>query len=222
VGVTVPTPHSRDHREPASERGESARHGLAPGPPGQFRFLPGGRPGRVVFTRPLSRARRRSLSSSGTGAFRTALASRLRLPPLGGPVPWRSGITPGTPASRNGGLPSRSGTPGVARDCIARKIVQTPVCDFSGGDRLAARKLGPRGPRSPQVTGLPPADPVGLPEEFVSWSTPRGLAPAPRPGLNRRGRRPVCARLFRPRRRAERRRTGAVRATRVAPPGLWP
>jgi hypothetical protein len=137
VGVTAPTPRPRVGRRPASVRGESSRNRITPGSHGLVSVPSRGALRRAgVHTHAPGRARRRSLSSSGTRAFRSAFASRLRLLPLGRRAPWPSGITPGGPASRNGGFHRDRGAredPELHRlECV----VQTPVTTSTVGITL--------------------------------------------------------------------------------------
>jgi hypothetical protein len=208
VGVTVPYPRPRSRRRPASERGESARNGLTPGPHGLVSFpsLRTPRAAEVGLQR-FRRARRWSLSSSETGAFRTAFTLRLRLPPLGGPVSWSAGITPTGPASRNGGF---------HRDRLAREnpgqhrlegsfkrlyATSTVGIAFRRDREVHDRREPVRSPSVPDRSGGRAwlAGPYGPPpKEFVDQSTPRGIAPTPRRGRNRRGCRSVYCRGLMP------------------------
>jgi hypothetical protein len=91
-------------RTAASERSESPRHRITPGPTKLVSLPSRGAPHHPRSSlRGVGRARRRGLSARGTSALRHPSPHGSRVLSLERLVPCRSGVTPGTAASSGGG-----------------------------------------------------------------------------------------------------------------------
>jgi hypothetical protein len=185
-------------RAAASVRSESSRNGIAPGPTTLVSV-----PSREAPHHPRSslrgvgRARRRGLSARRTRGLRPPAPCGSRVLPLGRRVPYRSGITPGTAASSGGGF-HRETKAGITRP--GPSIVAPNTCRRrQQWDRLASQAKRSTPGREPGRSLTPsPTKSGDFPRSFFGWSSPRGLAPTPRPGRDRRGCRTVCWRVLMP------------------------
>jgi len=161
-------------------RSESSRNGIAPGPTTRVSVPRRGAPHHPRSSlRGVGRVRRRGLSARRTSTLRHPSPHGSRVPPLGGLVPCRSGVTPGTAASSGGGL-HRETRAGITRSGSVGGYTKH-VWRRQQWDRLASQAKRSTPGRSPGRSLTPsPTKSGDFPRSFFGWSSLRGLAPTPR------------------------------------------
>jgi hypothetical protein len=178
-------------------RSESSRNGIAPGPTTLVSVPSRGAPHHPRSSlRGVGRARRRGLSARRTSTLRHPSPHGSRVPPLGGLVPCRSGVTPGTAASSGGGLHRET----KSRDHplrVRRWIHQTRVATSTMGSTCVSGEAVHSRALTRQVTHSVPNQIGRLPEEFL-WLvlTSRARAHTSYPGGPGQGCRTVCWRVL--------------------------
>jgi len=217
-------------RTAASARSESARNRITPGSISRVSFPRGGSaPPPTQFTA----GRRQGPTTGPFGSRNPGLARPL---PLAGHGSFPSeGGSPRRPESHradrasSGGGRHRETEAGVTRSGPPRLAPNTCRRRQRCG-RLAsqARRSTPGREPGRSLTSSPTKS-GDFPRSFFGWSASRGVAPTPRIRQSRAG---VPIRLLagfdgphgqsKAPSGADRRRAGAVRPTRAAPPGLWP